>query len=75
MRYRVLKSILLGFIRPSGQVDVIFGPDRVIELDSGTIYLIDVQGERRPSITTENAIEVWLETEQIEEYHGEFVVG
>ena len=68
-RYKILKSILLGFTSPEEQYDVIFYPgyNTILESDGSTIWVIEDKCERRESITTANAINTWLSENAIEE--------
>ena len=60
-RYRTIKPIILGFLTPRDQQDLIIEPENetILESDGQTIWLIK-NGKRRESITTANAIKYWL---------------
>ena len=71
MRYRILKTVMLGFLTPQDQYDAFFdpGPNSVTlerEPDGDTIFIVTRSGERRETITQAHAIEVWLEDGKIE---------
>lgn len=61
-KYRVLKSIVLGFLTPQDQYDMFFTPEDNITLESDihTIWVIK-NDKRHESITIAAAINVWLE--------------
>jgi len=66
--YRILKTIMLGFILKGEQEDVLIDPDpnKMLEANEDTIWY--VSGEKRyESTTTRNAIEAFLANEAIEE--------
>lgn len=66
--YCLLGAIVLSFNRAQEQTDEIVGPaDGVtLEADGTTIWAVK-DGVRHESITTANAIEAWLASNQIEE--------
>lgn len=60
-RYRVIRPIILGFLTPQDQHNLIIEPENgtILESDGQTIWLIKNE-KRRESITTANAIKCWL---------------
>ena len=67
-RYRVIKTIVLGFLTPQDQFDTIIHPGDgiILESDGHTIWTVK-NGERHESITMAYAIEHWLENGAIVE--------
>ena len=73
-RYKILKTVMLGFTTHNDQFDAFFDPgphSAILERAEGgdTIYVTryDACGESRESITQAHAIETWLEDGKIEE--------
>lgn len=67
-KYRFLKDVMLSFLSGREQADCLVGPqdDSTLEFDGKTIWV--VKGDKRQeSITTGNAIPLWLERGNIEE--------
>lgn len=62
--YKIAKPIVLGFLTPQDQVDYILESGS-LEFVGNVIYYIDGSGNKHPSITTPNAIEVFLKKESI----------
>ena len=69
-RYEILKLVMLGFLAPQDQFDVIIGPEEntILESDGHTIWIIQ-KGKRHESITVAYAIEIWLEDGKISEIY------
>lgn len=72
IRYTVLRTVSLGFLTPQDQYDSFIDPTAktgyLLESDGKTIWLIDTRhGKRSESITTANAIDLWLKRGDIEE--------
>ena len=67
-KYVITKPIVLGFLTPRDQYDVLFKPEDgvMLESDGHTIWTIK-NGKRDESITTANAIDVWLKEGRIAE--------
>ena len=68
-KFRILKPVMLSFLTPQDQYDTIISPenDAVLESDNHTIWIITKTGAREESITTANAIEIWLAEGKITE--------
>lgn len=64
-RYRIKKSILLGFLTPQQQCEV-FLSEGELESDGSTIWLLK-DGERHETTTVGWAVAHWLEQGRIEE--------
>lgn len=64
-RYRVTGAVMLTFLTERDSYDLILGKDTVLEANHETIYLVEHDGRRRESITTANAIGLWIEQGQI----------
>jgi len=58
-KYRLLDSIILGFIGPREQIDVVINPKEgvTVECDGSTIWLVNRVG-RHESTTTANFMQV-----------------
>lgn len=67
-KYKILKSLILGFLTPQDQFDQIFGPDDdvILESNGNTIWVIKGK-EKHESITQAHAIEFYLQKKIIEE--------
>lgn len=68
-KYKVIQPVMLGFLTPQDQVDVLLDPkDREfwLESDGHTIWGMNSE-QRQESITMANAIDIWLEQGKIEE--------
>lgn len=60
--YKIVKTIVLGFLTHNDSYDVIIDPGSGILKDSGTdIIFVNNAGLERVSHTTQNAIAAWLE--------------
>jgi hypothetical protein len=66
-KYKVLKPVMLSFLTPRDQYDATIHPDDgdyTLESDGKTIWVL-IKDERHESITTANAIDIWLEQGKI----------
>ena len=61
-RYHILKPVLLSFLTPQGQHEVILKPwdGFDLECDGTTLWTVGSSGERRESNTTADVIGFWL---------------
>jgi len=71
-KYRIIKPIILSFLSPQDQHDIIIEPENetILESDGHTIWIIK-NGKRHESITTANAIEYYLNDGTITEICSE----
>ena len=73
-RYKILKTVMLGFHDGRDQHDAFYDPGKGFELereeDADTIF-ITLGDKRKESITQGHAIEIWLEIGKIEEIEDE----
>jgi hypothetical protein len=67
-KYKILETIMLGFITRQDQYDSFFKPEDgyVLESDGSTIWAVKGE-ERHESITVAHAIGIWLGNGSIEE--------
>jgi len=72
-KYRILGTILLSFILEGEQHDSLLDPTEGcwLEFDGSTIWYRQSDGQRFESITTPNAIDVFLRDKKIEEMNEE----
>jgi hypothetical protein len=67
-RYAILNDIMLSFLGRSGTDDYLIGPQdgSTLEANEHTIWLV-VNTMKHESITTANAIDLWLADKKIKE--------
>jgi hypothetical protein len=66
-RYKILRDILLDFLTPQDQYSCRIDSSYTLECDEHTIWIVDESGQRQESITTANAVDMYLERGCIEE--------
>lgn len=68
--YRLLAPIMLTFLTPQDSYDVMFSPVDLepvtLRCDGHTIWVVNCFHGEHESITTANAIDLWLEQGKIE---------
>jgi hypothetical protein len=66
--YRILQTIVLGFLSHNDSYDAIFGPETGghLKFDGKDIIYVDKAGVEQVSHTSNNAIDIWLERKIIE---------
>ena len=67
-KYKILKPVILGFLTPQEQYDIFIDPETGVTLESNghTIWVLK-DDKRQESITTANAIDLYIERGDIRE--------